>query len=141
MNLPSLQTALRSNAIFSTLCGLDLVLFTDQINALVGSSIPPLFLQGLGALLIIFAVDVLWISSRNPINIKVTKVIIAMDWAWVASTPLVLIFAWNLLTPIGVEIICTIAATVALFAVLQSKGIQRESDHLMHNQAPQAQHT
>jgi len=137
MKLPSLKTALRGNALFSTLCGIDLLLFTDQILAVMGNSIPSALLQGLGALLIVFAADLLWISSGNPIKTKFAKMIILMDWAWVISTPVVLVFAWGLLTPMGVELICIIAAFVALFATLQSKGLQLEQENEGQSQSQQ----
>lgn len=124
MNLPSLKTALRGNALFSVLCGLDMLLFTDQIIAILGD-IPAIFLQGLGIMLLLFAANVFWVSTGKPISSKFTKMIIAMDWAWVASTPIVLFFAWSLLTPIGVEITIAIAAVVGIFASLQSRGLKQ----------------
>jgi len=118
-----LKFTLLLNAGFSLLTGLACLLFAGNLAPWTG--IAPWILYALGVGLLIFAADVAYTATRNPINILFAKITIAADVAWVAGSILLLAFFSEFLTFNGQLTVELIAIVVAVFATVQSVGVKR----------------
>jgi len=124
MSSDLLKKSLRGNAIFSALCAVDLMLFSEAIAGLVG--IPDNgFLFSLGVSLLGFAAFVWWVSSQHPISPALAQSIIWMDAAWVLGSVILVLFKPAWLTVTGVLLIIAVAIAVELFAYFQYRGLKR----------------
>lgn len=117
-----LTLTLLTNAGFSMLCGAFMCIFHDGIAAFVGSMPAWLFI-GVGAGLILFAIDVGWVATRPSINPTLARLICWADILWVVGSIGLLLFAPGMLTTQGTILVGLIAITVAGFAALQLRGL------------------
>ena len=122
-----LRNTLLINAGSSLLFGGAALAFADPLAQWTG--IASWILYVLGAGLVLFAADVAWTATRDPINPLFAKAIIAADVAWVAGSGLSLLLFSDRLTTLGQWSIELIALAVAAFAVLQTVGLRRLGDH------------
>ena len=126
--MPSAQTKLKrvllGNAIFSTVSGLSLLLFTDPIAAFMNIGMPSI-LMWLGVGLLLFAGLVAYHATRPTINAKQVQSIIIQDWAWVAGSAGILLFQLFNLSFWGYALVADVAVVVAVFALLQSRNLKR----------------
>jgi hypothetical protein len=118
-----LRRALLSNAAFSGLCGILIIMFDEGIAGLVATV--EYRLWPLGVMLIGFAASLLWFSTRATLGVAWVRSVIAADFAWVVGTAALLIGWHDLLSSAGVGILITIAAAVLLFGELQWVGLRR----------------
>ena len=119
-----LRNALRGNALFSGLSG-TVSLFAAQSLATFTGIQEPLIFVILGIVLILFAVDLVWIASRETIDRRIAWAVILLDVAWVAGSALILLFDLVPLTVAGRWTIALLAEAVAIFAILQYIGLRR----------------
>ena len=118
-----LRRALLSNAAFSAVCGLALIIFDDRLVGLMLSVEYQLW--PLGALLIGFALSLVWLATRKSINVAWVRSVIAADFGWVIGTG-ALLGGWNeLLSATGVWMAVATGAVVLLFGELQWIGLRR----------------
>ena len=118
-----LRRALLGNAAFSAICGLLIVMFDQQIVALMTNLQHHLW--PLGVMLIGFAVSLVWYSTRPTISPAWVNSVIAADLAWVAGTVLLLVGWHGMLTGAGLWILGLVGALVFVFAELQWLGLRR----------------
>lgn len=121
-----LRNALLGNALFSGLSGLISLLAAQPLAAFTGIEEPVVFII-LGIVLILFAVDLVWITSREIINRRLAVAVIVLDVAWVAGSVLILLFNPVPVTTAGRWLIALLAEVVAVFAVLQTIGLRRSA--------------
>lgn len=119
-----LRNALRGNALFSGLSGIVSLLAAQSLAAFTGIQESLVFVV-LGVVLILFAVDLIWIASRESINRRFAVAVIFMDVAWVAGSAIILLFDLVPLTVAGRWTIVFLAEVVAVFAILQTIGLRR----------------
>ncbi|NNE99332.1 MAG: hypothetical protein HKN25_09975 [Pyrinomonadaceae bacterium] len=118
-----LINTLRVNAVFSMLSGLDLILFDKTIaQILSGNDIGSFF--PIGMMLIGFSVFVFVVSTLSAVNKYLVSAIIAMDILWVVGSIFIIAFGFATFTTIGIVLIGAVAAIIALFAYLQTKGLR-----------------
>ena len=122
-----LRNTLLINAGSSLLFGGAALAFADPLAQWTG--IASWILYVLGAGLVLFAADVAWTATRNPINPLFAKAIIAADVAWVVGSGLSLLLFSGRLTVPGQWTIELIAIAVAVLAILQTVGLRRLGDH------------
>lgn len=122
-----LRNTLLINAGSSLLFGGAAIAFAGPLAQWTG--IASWILYVLGAGLVLFAADVAWTATRNPVNPLFAKAIIAADVAWVVGSGLSLLIFSGSLTVQGQWTIELIAVAVAVFAVLQTVGLRRLGDH------------
>ncbi len=121
----TLRKALCANALFSLVCGLELLLLPATVAALLGD-IPTLPLQVIGAGLLLFAAQLLWVASRTTVAPLQARLITWADWGWVAATPVAMLLLSERLALSGHLLLTAVAAVVALCAYFQGVGLQRE---------------
>ena len=119
-----LQKVLWTNAVFSLLCGLLLLIFPKVISVWLGT-VPPWLLILLALGLLVFALDVFWIAGKLPQAKVRAQIIFWADIGWVAMTPVALWFFASYFTTVGMFIVLDIALIVAVFALLEWKGLQQ----------------
>ena len=123
-----LNNTLRINAIFSLVSGLDFIFFNKTIAQVLsgeelGSFVP------VGAMLIGFSIFVFAVSMLSSVNKYLVSAIIAMDVLWVIGSGFIIALGFSTFTTIGLLLIATVAAVIALFAFLQTRGLTL---HLKH---------
>lgn len=119
-----LKKALRANAMFSTLCAIDLLFFSQSIAELMGV-FDPGYIIFIGVGLLGFAAVVLFVSERSSIDIRMANIITLMDIGWVLGSALVIPFGSHWFNSIGSVLIAIVAVMTALCAYFQAKGIQQ----------------
>jgi hypothetical protein len=118
-----LRLALRSNATFSSTCGLLFAVASRPVGAFVGLPHALVFALGLG--LLVFAGLLVATSSRtDPLRMRTeARVHCAADLAWVVGT--VPVVALGLLTPAGSAALVAVSTVVLALAIAQWRGIGR----------------
>ena len=119
-----LKNALRGNALFSGTSGLIALAAAQSLTAFTGIN-PPIIFVVLGIALILYAVDLWWVASRETINRRFAWAAIILDVLWVIGSIAVLLSGWLPLTVAGSWTIALLAEAVAIFAVLQFVGLRR----------------
>ena len=119
-----LRTALRGNGLFSAVSGAVLVLASRPLAETIGFPWPNTLLI-LGIILLLYALDLFWFTSRATLNITFAWVAIALDVAWVIGSIALLLTDPVGLTVAGQWFIGLIAEAVALFALVQWLGVRR----------------
>lgn len=119
-----LRNALRANASFSFFSGLILLLGAQPAAQFMGIQ-EPLVLRFMGIVLVLFAVDLIWIASKDPIDRRLAWAVTLLDVAWVLGSVVILITDLVPLTVAGRWAVALVAEVVAVFAVLEFIGLRR----------------
>jgi hypothetical protein len=119
-----LRNTLRGNALFSGLSGMISILAAQSLATFTGVQEPLVFVV-LGVVLILFALDLIWIASRESIDLRFVWAVIILDVAWVAGSAIILLLDLIPLTVAGRWTIILLAEAVAVFAILQYIGLRR----------------
>ncbi len=119
-----LRTAMRGNAIFSTGSGLFLAAAATMVAGLIGVE-PPAVLRWLGVILIIYGLDLFWITSRPEVGRHWGLAAVALDVLWVAGSAVLVLTDLVPLTTAGIWAVIIVADIVALFAIWQGYGVWR----------------
>jgi len=119
-----LKKAFRGNALFSGLSGLVAVLGARPLARFSGIEMPAVFIA-LGIILIIYGIDLWWISSREPIDHRFAWAAIILDILWVVGSVAVLLIGLPELTVGARWAVFFLAEIVAFFAILQFIGLRR----------------
>ena len=130
-----LNRVLMGNAIFSLLCGIDLLFFSDPIAEYMGG-FSPVYLQVLGVGLVLFAAFAFW-TSRQPDNERIAYKIVLMDRTWVGCSVLLVILVHGWFSSMGLAIILAVAAIVAMFSEMQYRHIK--SNQIQSNRVKSTQ--
>jgi len=125
MNTTLLKYSLLANATFSITCGIVIFAYTNALSK-VFNGFDNLYLQILGAGLILFAAQLIWVALQKTINLKMARDITRLDWAWVAGSVLLILFMQNSLSLIAIDLIAATALVVALCAIFQTRGIKQQ---------------
>lgn len=119
-----LKNTLLANAAFSGTGGLACLVVNSMLTEFIGLA-DGVYLYVLGAGLILFAADVAYTATRNPVNTFFVKMIIGADIAWVVGSFLLTALMPHLFSFYGIILIEFVAIDVAIFAILQSIGFKR----------------
>jgi hypothetical protein len=122
--MKTLKNVLLLNALSSGATGLGLIAFATPIATLFGVNKPTLILA-IGIFLFVFAILVFRESKRTLHNLKMIKLIIALDVSWVIVSLLIVVLQLFNLTPLGYLAIGAVAFWVAAMAYLQINGVKR----------------
>lgn len=122
------RRALTANAVFSGVSGLALATLAPfWAEALLQS--PPVWLspalQVMGGGLVSFATVLAWLAAAPERTARWTQLVIWADLAWVAMTGVLLVTLWAQFTEAGVTLLIAVAAVVAVFGMLQQRGLRR----------------
>ncbi|WP_420387657.1 SRPBCC family protein [Roseivirga sp.] len=115
-----IQKALTSNALFSGISGLMILLLSGELNKLFETGSQPAFMM-VGSGLLLFALFILSTTkTQNPVS---ALLIIVMDLMWVIASIYVLILNPFSVSPLGQYIIIAIGVMVLLMAINQIKAL------------------
>lgn len=116
----NLSTILRTNAIFTGICGLVCVFATSFVA--IHAGVPELlWIQVLGFLLLAYVPTLLFAAWR-PMRWLVITIII-LDWGYVFIAVVFFLNHWTLADELGAIMVIGSTALVALFAVLQQRAL------------------
>lgn len=119
-----LLNALKMNAAFSTLSAITLFAAADWIAIQLGlPNITPVY--SIAVVLALFALQ-LWniVRTRSIRRWEITAIIVA-DLGWVAASIVMVAVYYRSLTLTGMLLVDFVAVAVAIFAVMQFRGLRR----------------
>jgi hypothetical protein len=117
-----LQKALKYNAIFSSMSGLIMILFNNQIAELFGTSNNSVFWI-VGLILIYFTITI-WYEIRKQRKIAILWIII-QDFLWVMGSVILILLNPFDITSLGNLIIGIIAFIVLLMGLNQTRAFNK----------------
>jgi hypothetical protein len=119
-----LQKSLKYNAIFSSISGLIMILFNNQIAELFGISNNSVFWI-VGLILIYFTITI-WYEIRKQRKIAVLWIII-QDFLWVIGSVILILLNPFDITSLGNLIIGIIAFIVLLMGLNQTRALNKKT--------------
>jgi len=119
----STRFILKLNATFSSLVGLDLIVFNDTFMSWMGIS-HALILPLVGVGLILFGLFVAFAAMKRTFSLSLLKGIIVQDISWVLACLVVAPFNLLGLSSLGNGLILLSALLVGLLAFFQYKGLK-----------------
>jgi hypothetical protein len=122
--MKTLKNVLLVNAVSSGITGLGLIAFAAPIAVLFGISKSTPVLE-VGIFLVAFAILVLTEGRRRTHNLRMVKLIIALDISWVVVSLVIVVLQLLNLSPSGYFAIGAVALWVAGMACLQIIGVRR----------------
>ena len=123
-SLNLLKLFLYENSAFSFIMGFLMLGFPTTVAGWMGTESHIIFTV-LGILLIVWALDVLWVARQNPIKLLFVRLIIGADVLWVVGSALILAFNLFDFSATGNWTVLIVADIVMIFAIGQYAGIRR----------------
>ena len=120
-----LRRALLGNAIFSGFSGATIVLAEPLVLGWLG--LREISIWPIGAGLLIFSAYLFWMSQSTKLPGELVTGVILGDWAWIAGTVVLLLLKAQLFSGFGIFLLLDIALVVAIFAILQARGLKTVS--------------
>jgi hypothetical protein len=117
-----LRRAMRANAGFSGISGLVSLLGATVLATFTGIPLVTVF-RVLGVVLILYALDLFWITSREKINVGFGITAVILDIAWVIASAILLLGDFIPLTIAGKWVILLLAEVVSIFAFVQGYAV------------------
>lgn len=115
-----LRRAVRSNALFCSLSGAAIAAFSGSLPGILGAG-PARFYLVLGVFLVLYGIQLFFLSRRARIRRLEGILVVAGDVVWVVGS--VVVAAAGILTPEGLALVLATAAVVAGFAVWQGRNL------------------
>lgn len=117
-----LRRAMRANGGFSAISGLVSLLAANALATFTGIPEATLF-RVFGVLLLLYAVDLVWITSREKIDVGFGITAVILDIAWVIGSAVLLLGNFDPFTTAGKWVILLLAEVVSIFAIVQGYAI------------------
>ena len=117
-----LRRAMRANAGFSGVSGLVSLLGANALTTFTGIPEATVF-RVLGVILILYAADLFWITSREKMNLVFGITAVILDVAWVIGSAILLLGGFFPLTTAGKWAILLLAEAVSIFALVQGYAV------------------
>jgi len=122
-----LKAGLRANALFSSLCGVCLLVWGGGLADFLGFGLV-WALRALGAGLLLFALELAYQAARTTPILWRARAAVALDWGWVLGSAALLWGFPDLYTEGGGRLIAGVAAAVGALALIQGLGLARGLD-------------
>lgn len=122
--MKTLKNVLFINALSSGATGVGLIVFASWIAELFGV-ITPTPVMGVGFFLVGFAILVFRESRRTILHVKMIRLIVLLDSAWVVTSLIVIVLQLFDLSSVGYFAIGAVAVWVGAMAYLQSSGVRQ----------------
>jgi hypothetical protein len=119
-----LRYTLRGDALVTLASGALCLADAQPLAALLGIQ-PPLALEIVGAVLILYGAFLFYASTRAQISRRVAIAAIALDLIWVIDSAILLVSGWLPLTSAGMWTVGLLAVVVAIVAELTFFGLRR----------------
>jgi hypothetical protein len=120
-----LRRSLQVDGVATGLCGVILLVAAQSVSELIGLPTPRIA-SGVGTLLLVYAVALLWNASRPRINRGEALVAVVLNAAWVAGSAAVIVV--GPLTFLGNLAVAVVAVAVLAFDVLEAVGLRRRQE-------------
>lgn len=121
-----LRRALLFNSLFACLSGVILLGAAPLVARLFAIPDARVFVA-IGAGLLVFAAGVFLNSRRDEIRVNEAWLTIALDLAWVVGSAALLLFAPEVISPLGRAFVAIVALIVGGVAFAQYRGVRRLS--------------
>jgi hypothetical protein len=119
-----LRYTVRGDAIVTVAAGAICLADTHPLATVLGIQ-PPLALQILGAVLVLYGAFLFYTAAQAQISRRIVIAAIALDLIWVIDSAILLVAGWLPLTSAGMWTIGLLAAAVAVVAELKFFGLRR----------------
>ncbi len=120
---PLLRSALRLDAVASAAVGLLTCLLARPLDEVIGA--PPAWVLGIGLFMLAYGVIIGLLSARPRLARGAVWFIVIGNTLWALESVLLTFSGWITPGTLGVALLLTQAAVVALFAELQFIGMRR----------------
>ena len=124
MKTPSLSATLLTNIVTSALAGIALLTVPGFIGHFMGG-VAPWLLQLVGGGLLLFALGVYVVRRALPTDKSGVAWVLALDLAWIAATPIVMVVYAQDLNLWGHLVLADVALLVSVFAGLERYWLKR----------------
>ena len=121
-----LRYAVRGDAIITAATGAICLADAQPLATFLGIQ-PPLALQILGAVLVLYGAFLFYTAAQTQLNRRIATAAIALDLIWLIDSAILLVAGWLPLTSAGMWTIGLIAVAVAIVAELKFVGLRRSS--------------
>ena len=115
----TLRRWLRANSAFSALSGSAMLVFSGSLPALLGIGVWWVY-AAIGALLVLYAAHLWRVAGRLVDRAEILAIVVG-DAVWVLVS--VVLLALGVLSSAGIWIVAGVALVIAVFAVMQWKGL------------------
>ncbi len=115
----NLSKAMFGNLIFSGFCAISFLLFAQFLAT--GTGIPEAAFYIIGIGLLGFASLLGYGISNKKLRPQIAKIVVLLDWLWVASSFVTIVSGLVSFKPIGLLGVLSIAVIVAGFAIWQQQ--------------------
>lgn len=122
---PLLRFALRLDAAASAAVGLLTCLLARPLDEVIGA--PPAWVLGIGLFMLGYGVVIGWLSARPTLARGAVWFIVIGNTLWALESVLLTFSGWIAPGTLGIALLLTQAAVVALFAELQYLGLRRST--------------
>ena len=119
-----LRYALRGDAIITAAAGAICLADAQPLSIFLGIQ-PPLALQILGAVLVVYGAFLFYSAAQVQISRRIVIAAIALDLIWIIDSAILLGSGWLPLTSAGMWTIGLLAAAVVIVAELKFFGLRR----------------
>ena len=119
-----LRYAVRSDAIITAAAGALCLADAQPLATFLGIQ-PPLALQILGAVLVLYGALLFYTAAQAQISRRIVIAAIVLDLIWVIDSAILLVAGWLPLTSAGMWTIGLIAVAVGVVAELKFFGLRR----------------
>ncbi|GGX52378.1 hypothetical protein [Saccharospirillum salsuginis] len=124
MKTPSLSATLLTNIVTSAIAGIVLISAPGVIGQFMGG-VAPWLLRLVGAGLVLFALGVYGVRRNLPAANTGVAWVLALDLAWIAATPVVMVVYAQALSLWGHLLLADVALLVSVFAGLEWYWLKR----------------
>jgi hypothetical protein len=119
-----LRYAVRGDAIITAATGAICLADAQPLATFLGIQ-PPLALQILGAVLVLYGAFLFYTAAQTQISRRIVIAAIALDLIWIIDSAILLVSGWLPLTSAGMWTIGLLAAAVVVLAELKFFGLRR----------------
>jgi hypothetical protein len=119
-----LRYTVRGDAIITAAIGAICLADAQPLATFLGIQ-PPLALEIMGAVLVLYGALLFYTAAQTQINRRVMVAAIVLDLIWVLDSAILLVSGWLPLTSAGMWTIGLLAAAVAVMAELKFFGLRR----------------
>lgn len=120
-----LRRALQSDALFSLLSSLVFIFAAGPVARFIGSNVPSWLILAIGVSFLPFVASLYWITMDMEARWQYGRIIVALNFAWVVASYLLLLLMWPQFNMSGRWFIALQAEVVFVLGVWQIIGLRR----------------
>lgn len=114
------------NGASTTLAGILLLIFPNQLSAIFGMDLNTYFIS-VGLFFTVFGIFVLFNGFQKKTSTSNLRFITAVDWLWVIVSAIIIVALYDKITMFGMLIVVAIALWVLVMAILEGKFLKKST--------------